>query len=253
MKPFYYLSGLVFSVLLLTGCQPLNAYENKAILAVVVIVLIIILFVTMALHSNMLRDEVNDQGAFRENAIKLSQLLRTKPGLNKNPYSLSKVQFGLWTVIISCSYVYLALCKGDCANTGINKTALVMMGIYSGMAAATTLITKREIDDSRPRHQNTPSQGFFIDILSDDNGISLHRFQNLVWTIIAVIVYLYKVAEIKTGCLLPELSDTLLALTGLSTATYVVLSSRENAPPVQDASDPGSTVSQIDSTAVPAP
>ena len=93
------------------------------------------------------------------------------------------------------------------------------------------------MSDNRPRHQNSPSQGFFIDILSDDNGISLHRFQNFVWTIIATIVYLYKVAMIPAGCILPELSDTLLTLTGISSATYLVLRSKENDPSVQAAQD----------------
>ena len=91
-----------------------------------------------------------------------------------------------------------------------------------------------EMGDNRPRHQNAPSQGFFIDILSDDNGISMHRFQNFAWTLIAITVYLYKVTEIKTGCQLPELSDTLLALTGISSATFLVLRSKENDPPVAE-------------------
>lgn len=108
------------------------------------------------------------------------------------------------------------------------------MGIFAGTAVASSVIDKNEMGDNRPRHQNTPSQGFFIDILSDDNGISLHRFQNLAWTLIAITVYLYKVSQVTTGCQLPELSDTLLALTGISSATYLVMKSKENDPPVQE-------------------
>ena len=249
MKPIFLSGTLVLMAFFLQGCQSLHAYNDKALMAAGIIIVITALFLVLARYTNLLRDEVNDSEAFNTNAVKIQQLLRTKADLNKNPYSLTKVQFGLWTVIISSSYIYLSLCKGDCADLPVNKTALVLMGIYSGMAAASTIIDKREINDNRPRHQNTPSQGFFTDILSDDNGISLHRFQNLVWSLIAIIVYLYKVAEIKTGCILPELSDTLLALTGLSTATYLVLRSKENDPPVTDASDPNATPGQIDSTA----
>ena len=115
------------------------------------------------------------------------------------------------------------------------------MGIFAGTAVAASVIDKAEISDNRPRHQNTPSEGFFIDILSDDNGISLHRFQNLAWTIIAMTVYLYKVLQVTTGCQLPELSDTLLALTGISNATYLVLRSKENDPPVQEAQQANDT------------
>jgi hypothetical protein len=93
------------------------------------------------------------------------------------------------------------------------------------------VIDNKEISDNRPRHQNCPSQGFFVDILSDESGISLHRFQNLAWTIIAMTVYLYKVSLISTGCQLPELSDTLLALTGISSATYLVMKTQENGAP----------------------
>jgi hypothetical protein len=107
------------------------------------------------------------------------------------------------------------------------------MGIFAGTAITSSMIDKNEINDNRPRHQNRPSQGFFVDILSDAGGISLHRFQNFTWTLIAIIIYLYKVFQIQTGCDLPELSDTLLALTGISSATYLVLKTKENNPPAQ--------------------
>ncbi|MBE7171986.1 MAG: hypothetical protein INR73_15475 [Williamsia sp.] len=249
MKQLLSLSGFLLLAFSFTGCQTLNTYQDKPVVAFIIIAAIVILFLVLAVNSNILREVVNDSDAFQENGQKLQQLQKSRIQF-KYPYSLSRVQFGIWTVIISSSYIYLSLCKGDCANIPVNKTALVLMGIYSGLAAASTLIDKREINDSRPRHQNTPSQGFFVDILSDDNGISLHRFQNLVWSVIAVVVYLYKVAEIKTGCILPELSDTLLALTGLSTATYLVLRTKENDPPALDAAaTPPATANQIDSTA----
>lgn len=127
------------------------------------------------------------------------------------------------------------MCKGDCAEGPVNKTALVLMGIFAGTAVASTIMDKKEINDNRPRHQNSPSEGFFIDMLSDDNGISLHHFQNFVWTLIAMAIYVYKVNAITSGCILPELSDTLLALTGISSATYLVIKSKENDPSVQEA------------------
>jgi hypothetical protein len=204
------------------------------VLAIMLIVLISALFFGLAIYSNILRDEVNDLDEFDQNVQKLQQKQRGKLLNKRFPFSLAKVQFGLWTVIISSSYIYLSLCKGDCAESPINKTALVLMGIFAGTAVASTVIDKKEINDNRPRHQNSPSEGFFIDILSDDTGISLHRFQNFVWTIIAMTVYLYKVTLITTGCELPELSDTLLTLTGISSATYVVLRATENNPPVNE-------------------
>jgi hypothetical protein len=200
--------------------------------AIIIIVLIWLLFILLGIYSNLLRDPITDSVAFSQNAAQLQQQRKWKLLDKTAPFSLTKVQFGLWTAIIASVYVYLSLCKGDCAETAINKTALVLMGISAGTVVASSVMDNKEINDQRPRHQNAPSQGFFIDILSDENGISLHRFQNLAWTIIAMTVYLYKVSEVTTGCQLPELSDTLLALTGISSATYLVLKSQENDPPV---------------------
>ena len=220
-------------IVILSGCEAQHN-NNLVVIAFILIALICALFFGLAIYSNILRDEVNDLDEFDQNAQKLQQKQKQKLLNKRNPFSLAKVQFGLWTVIISSSYIYLALCKGDCSESPINKTALILMGIFAGTAVASTVIDKKEINDNRPRHQNSPSEGFFIDILSDDTGISLHRFQNFVWTIIAITVYLYKVTLITTGCVLPELSDTLLTLTGISSATYVVLRATENNPPVND-------------------
>jgi len=234
MKRFINTLALLIIILIFQGCQTDHHFKNPVVIAFVLITLIFALFLVLARYSNILRDEVNDCDEFDENAQKIQQKQRRKLLDKRNPFSLAKVQFGMWTVIISASYIYLSLCKGDCADSPINKTALVLMGIFAGTAIASALIDKSEINDNRPRHQNSPSEGFFIDILSDDKGISLHRFQNFVWTIIAMVVYVYKVSIIATGCALPELSDTLLALTGISSATYLILRSKENAQPLQE-------------------
>ena len=61
-----------------------------------------------------------------------------------------------------------------------------------GISVGTTFAAGTIDNNQNPitRHQNEPSAGFFIDILSDENGISIHRFQNVVWTIIAICLYL---------------------------------------------------------------
>jgi hypothetical protein len=205
-------------------------HEAHIAIAVTVIALIWLLFGLLAIYSNILRDPITNSIAFDQNAALLSAACLRRLVDKTAPFSLNKVQFGLWTAIIASVYVYLSLCKGDCADGSINKTALVLMGISAGAVIASSVIDNKEIGDNRPRHQNSPSQGFFLDILSDDNGVSLHRFQNLAWTIIAMTVYLYKVSEVSGGCQLPELSDTLLALTGISSATYLVMKTQENTP-----------------------
>lgn len=239
MKRIIYLLPFVLCFAL-AGCNNKTDYDIKSVIAVITISTITILFLVLAAYSNILRDEISDMDAFNANAQSMQKKHKWLTHTNA-PFNLTKVQFGIWTVIISSVYIYLSLFKGDCADTGINQTALVLMGIFAGTAVAGTLIDKKEINDNRERYQNRPSQGFFADILSDANGISLHRFQNFAWTLIAVIVYLYKVTLIKTGCDLPELSNTLLALTGLSSATLIVMKTQENDPPAADTTTPAAT------------
>lgn len=231
MKSLHYLL-LVPVLLFLSSCQNNMHYDTLAGISAVLIVLIIVMFVALAVKSNILRDEISNCDEFDKNLQKMQQRQKVLIVDKSAPYNLTKVQFGVWTVIIASSYIYLSLMKGDCAEGPINKTALVLMGIFAGTAVAASIIDKGEINDSRPRHQNRPSQGFFMDMLSDDNGISLHRFQNFVWTVIAMTVYIYKVYGITNGCVLPELGDTLLALTGISSATYLVMKTKENDPAV---------------------
>lgn len=234
---------LLTTCLVCTSCHPTTPNIDKDVTALVVISLICLVFVVLSIYTNLLKDEISNIEEFAANAKTLQQKRRWKFVSTNAPFSLTKVQFGVWTVIISSVYIYLSLFKGDCAAAPINKTALMLMGIFAGTAVASSFIDKNEIGDNRPRHQNGPSQGFFIDILSDDNGISIHRFQNFAWTLIAITVYIYKVSLVRSGCDLPELSDTLLALTGISSATFLALKSKENDPPIQEVQQENSAVS----------
>jgi len=78
-----------------------------------------------------------------------------------------------------------------------------------GIAIGTTTVAK-VIDTSQSNQpaaattgaqQNQPSRGFFIDILSDETGVSMHRLQNVLWT--AVIGYIY-ISRVYANCVLPD-------------------------------------------------
>jgi hypothetical protein len=62
------------------------------------------------------------------------------------------------------------------------------------------------------------SRGFFNDILSDANGISFHRLQMFVWTIVLGILFIYSVWNRLS---MPDFSATLLALQGITAGTYL--------------------------------
>jgi hypothetical protein len=62
------------------------------------------------------------------------------------------------------------------------------------------------------------SDDFFTDILNDADGISLHRFQIFIWTIVLGFIFLIKVYN---SLAMPEFGGTLLALMGISGGTYI--------------------------------
>ena len=61
---------------------------------------------------------------------------------------------------------------------------------------------------------------FFVDLLSENGRLSLHRLQIVVWTVVLGIVF---VARVRRELVMPEFSETLLGLMGLSSVTYVAL------------------------------
>ncbi len=63
-----------------------------------------------------------------------------------------------------------------------------------------------------------PSKGFLNDILRDVNGISFHRLQMFVWTFVLGVIFIYSVWKDLS---MPDFGATLLALQGLTSATYL--------------------------------
>ena len=75
-----------------------------------------------------------------------------------------------------------------------------------------------QIADANARLSQPVSTSFLMDILTDENGISFHRFQMFVWTLILGAIFCVKVWEVLT---MPEFNETLLALLGISAGTYL--------------------------------
>ena len=62
------------------------------------------------------------------------------------------------------------------------------------------------------------SQGFWKDILTDANGITFHRFQLLVWTVVLGLIFC---VSVYSSLAMPQFSETLLALMGITSGTYI--------------------------------
>ena len=193
------------------------------------ILLIIVLFIVLAMKSNYLRDSIDNRDAFMEAASKIKKFAGKEFEDIPKPYSLARTQLAVWTVVISCSYIFLAFCGPAVINLGTSPTAIALLGISAGTTGVANVIDNSQGTNAEPngkRHQDEPSKGFLIDILSDNNGVSIHRFQNAIWTIVAIAVYVWQICPGQTK--LPELDNTLLSLTGISSAAYLGLKMNEN-------------------------
>jgi len=62
------------------------------------------------------------------------------------------------------------------------------------------------------------SKGWYKDLFYDDDGISLHRVQVAVWTLLLLGIFISSVADTLT---MPQFDPILLALMGISGGTYV--------------------------------
>src|SRR5580700_2797928 len=142
---------------------------------------------------------------------RISTILRDG-GINSS-YSLARVQMAFWLYLITAAFVFIWLVTGD-YNGVLTPQALTLMGI-----SATTALMAISVDKPKtpvPPAANVPAgspapvvpavppapvvpavaaaaatpgalaafQQFLMDILSEGDGVALHRLQIVVWTAI---------------------------------------------------------------------
>jgi len=102
---------------------------------------------------------------------------------------------------------------------------------------AARLKTKSDIADqmamnarlnSQLRKLEGLSEGILKDILSDANGISFHRFQIAIWTVVLSVIF---VIDVYQNLAMPEFNTTLMGMMGLSAGTYLGLKISEPTTP----------------------
>lgn len=145
-------------------------------------------------------------------------------------YSFSKSQFAFWTFIIMASFIYIWAFTGDLQS--INNTALILLGITSLTITASNLIhTGEESRNDKAKlltirtKSSKEKTNFLEDILSDANGISIHRLQAVIFNLIFGIAFL---KSVWLNYAMPEFSEAQLILLGLSNGTYAFLKNLEN-------------------------
>ena len=88
------------------------------------------------------------------------------------------------------------------------------------LAAQEKEITLRgvKIDALDQAAKPSVSVNIIKDLLNDDNGVSFHRFQISVWTIVLITIFVGRVIDTLT---MPTFDANLLALMGISGGTYI--------------------------------
>jgi hypothetical protein len=163
---------------------------------------------------------------------------------DRAPYSLARFQLAFWGFLVIAAYIFIWMITGELDT--ITGSVLALLGIGSGTALGAAMIDqgkdekeKEETAESAAaaaeaaptaaspattpapkKVRHVTSRGFLKDVLSDESGVSIHRLQLFVWTLVLGIIF----CTVVYGSLeMPQFSSTLLGLMGISSGTYLGL------------------------------
>lgn len=163
----------------------------------VLLILLSCAFCVLAVRSNLLRD-IGPQ----------------PPAPARKPYSLAKMQAAWWFFLVLASYLFIGLVAGD-YNTSITGTVLALMGISAATAVGSATIDAGKLDAAAP----PVTRGkWWLDVLSDSNGVNFHRFQMAAWTLVLGVIFVH---DVYVGLAMPKFDNTLLGLLGISAGTFL--------------------------------
>lgn len=193
--------------------------------------------------------------------VRTTDILRNGSSVGgvKQAYSLGRTQMAWWMFIVVVSYVTIWMITGN-RDTVTNST-LILVGISGATALGAVAIDatassrvktaverlnsemntlrvlaaapdatdalKAALNDRIAEIQKEqaniiktpPSVNWLRDIITDDSGaVAVHRLQNLLWTFVLGVVFVVSVAHVLS---MPTFNETLLALMGISGATYL--------------------------------
>jgi hypothetical protein len=108
--------------------------------------------------------------------------------------------------------------NGIAAPTPAESVQLATTRADLAQKQALAIAKQAQVNAVKARRTKPTSDGFIKDILTDINGVSFHRFQMIIWTIILGAFFITNVYD---NLAMPEFDATLLALTGISAGTYL--------------------------------
>ncbi|HVI49426.1 MAG TPA: hypothetical protein VM802_31460 [Chitinophaga sp.] len=153
--------------------------------------------------------------------------------LRQRSFSYAKTQLFWWTVIILSCFLGVYIYTNVLVSITDQMVILLGGGLMVGLSG--TMIDRSQMQannqDIPSRHQDiTPSQGFLPDILSDEGGVSIHRFQAVVINLIFGVAFVVGfVANVKRKAYpFIAFDPDQMALLGVSAAAYLGYKTNEN-------------------------
>jgi len=149
-----------------------------------------------------------------------------------NTYSLSKLQFYMWTVAALFTYAYLFISRvrvqfGPWPD--IPSTLQGIIAVAGGTAVTSQIVTSAK--GSKGSGEERPS---FADFITSGGVVAADRLQMFLWTLFGVGAFLYAVWQLEPGTIsdLPAVPERLLVLLGTSSACYLGCKMARKAGPV---------------------
>lgn len=142
-----------------------------------------------------------------------------------NRYSISKFQLLLWTIAVLFAYVtviYARLEQGLSADVpDVPGNVLLALGLSGATSVVAKSIKVNNLHTGRELGTTLPDTGPLSTLLTNNDGsLSLHKLQYLVWTFVAIGVFLVSLDQ-GNRLTLPDIDTTLLVLSGIGAGTYL--------------------------------
>jgi hypothetical protein len=202
--------------------------RNWGIFFILIILFAFFYFVT---RNDLLRDSQDfDDSVMVVKELKGSPDERLNQVLKKDlPYSLARTQLAFWTLLAAVSFIFIWANTDELAT--ISTTTAILIGISGGASIIGKIVDKERSARSAVKmnaaafNGKFKSEGFLKDILSDSKGLSVSKLQLVVFTMILGIYFLWYVIY---NLSMPNFSDTLLLLVGISNTTYAGVKFTDN-------------------------
>lgn len=136
-------------------------------------------------------------------------------------YSLSKLQFYLWTVAALFGYAYLFIARVKVQYLPWPDVPTTLPGIIS--VAAGTAIGAQVITSTKGSKGSGEDKPSFADFITSGGVVAADRLQMFLWTLFGVGAFFVAVLQQGPGTIseLPAVPERLLYLMGISSAGYL--------------------------------